>query len=126
MDQSNITIKKVILSKGYGVKIEFTEREKDDSFTVNVKDCSAPAHQDLRDAFNRLNVHLGINAQYIDADDIKDIEDPEHELLGAFTVKEMTVNGDWEGVTLGGKIKLKTGKSMGLKPPAVMWEDKNP
>lgn len=122
---SHTKIKKVQLVPGGALKIEYSIREKDGTYSGIVKDCGAPAHEDLLDAFNRCNVHLAIISEYIPADGIEDIEAPQHELLEHFKVKQISISGDDEGISLAGTRKLRKG-SLSIATPIIKWGDKKP
>lgn len=119
-----ITIKSAVLTGGYGLRITHTMKEKDGSITETTQDRSSPVHDDLRNAFNRFNVHIALIAEQIPKDSITDIEKPEHEMLEDFKVSAFEIVGDDEGVKLKGSRKLSTGKTMPLAPPSVKWEER--
>jgi len=122
----NITIKKATLSSGLGLKVVFSQREKDGSYSDISKDCSAPVHDDLQFTFSKFAVHLGLISEFIKSEEISNIDQPQHELLDSFNVKEFEIEGDNAGVKLGGTRKLSTNKRLAIKTPAVKWNDKKP
>lgn len=121
-----ITIKKVSISSGFGLKVAYTQKEADGSLTSINRDCSSPVHDDMTDAFDKLSVHLGCISDFIDPDDINNIEKPKHAMLNDFKVRGIDIEDDDTGVRLEGTKKLKSGKKLSLKTPTVKWGDKKP
>lgn len=120
------TIKKASLSGGLGLKVCYTQPEKDGSISKFDRECSSPVHEDLTKAFAKLNIHLGVISEIIPEAEIDDIEVPCHELLDSFHVQEFEITEHDSGVKLAGGRELSTGKHLSLKTPAVKWGAKKP
>jgi hypothetical protein len=98
-----------------------------------------PVHDDLKETFRDLNVHLAIVCEEIHPDEIKNIDelpelDPDPDLteedqdpmavkLSRFTVSSFKVvgNGENEGVILTGQKRLSTNDYVKLETPVVKW-----
>ncbi|RPE05519.1 hypothetical protein EGT74_24350 [Chitinophaga lutea] len=121
-----IKIKKVALVTGGALKVEYTIREKDGTYSGVTKDCGAPAHDDLIDAFRRMDIHLAIISEYLPADQVDDIESADLDMIRElFRVKQVSISGDDEGVSIAGSRKLSKG-SLSLASPTIKWGDKKP
>lgn len=121
---STITIKKATITAGQGLNLVFVKRETDGSITDSKSDFSAPVHTDLKAAFRKFDVHLGVLSEYIKSDDVADIDKPEHALLEFFKVGTIEFEGEDTGVKISGTRELSTGKSMPCLPPLVKWGEK--
>lgn len=122
---SDITIKKAKLTSGNGLSLELSERQKDNSYVDSKSEYSASVHHDLKESFRRLGVHLGLLSEYLDDDDVPDIDRPDTEIIKPFTVNSITFLPDDSGVSISGSIELSTGKRMSISPPAVKWDDED-
>lgn len=120
------TIKKAQLTSGLGLKVSYTQPEKDGSISKFDRECSSPVHEDLTNAFEKLNVHLGTISEIMPEGEIDDIENPSHELLDSFHIQEFEITEHDTGVKLAGSRTLSTGKHLSLKTPAVKWGAKKP
>lgn len=106
-------IKKAKIKNELFLEVEYSEMIKDGTNTVK-KDCTAPIHNDLKAAFQKLDVHLtGISEQYKE-DGILDNEN--------VTCKGFSIGGDGEGVILFGSRKLSTGKRLNFLSPYHEWD----
>lgn len=106
------------------------------------RDGGAIVHPDLKLAYAKMGIHLAVICELIDKDDIKDIDfiplyKPEtdafdvlpadvrllSEKASHFTVHAFFIdgNGEKEGVTLIGNMRLSTGDFVELKAPPVKW-----
>lgn len=122
----SITIKKASLSSGMGLNVIYTQKEKDGTITEITRSCSSPVHEDMTKQFDKLNIYLGVISEFIPHDDIENIENPKHDLLETFKVKEFEIVDSDSGVKISGSHRLSTGKKLSLKTPAIKWNDKKP
>lgn len=86
--------------------------------------CNRPVHQDLKDAFQKLHVHLAIiSDQNVKVPKKKDLEETEFE---GFYVKGFTIGGneEHEGVTLTGNFEGKYG-TVNLNSPFTKWTNED-
>lgn len=121
---STITIRKASITAGQGLNLVFVKRETDGSITDSKSDYSAPVHSDLKAAFRKFDIHLGLLAEYIKSEEVVDIDKPEHSLLESFKVGTIEFDGEDAGVKISGTRELSTGKSMPCLPPLVKWGEK--
>lgn len=106
-------IRKAKIKNELFLEVEYSEMIKDGTNTVK-KDCTAPIHNDLKAAFQKLDVHLtGISEQYKE-DGTLDNEN--------VTCKGFSIGGDGEGVILFGFRKLSTGKALNFLSPFHKWD----
>jgi hypothetical protein len=120
---SNLTIKKATLTSGHGLSLELSEKQKDGSYVDSKSEYSAAVHNDLKESFRRMGVHLALASEYVTSDDIEDIDKPDEDLVKPFTVNSITFLPDDSGVKISGSVELSTEKKMSLSPPAIKWED---
>jgi len=120
---SNITIKKATLTSGYGLSLELSQKQKDGTFVDSKSDYSAAVHPDLKEAFRRLNIHLGMVSEYLTSQNVKDIDRPDTDLIDKFPVNSIMFLPDEQGIKISGSVVLSTEKKMSLAPPAVKWDD---
>jgi hypothetical protein len=97
-----------------------------------------PVHDDLRNAFKKLYVHLAVICEEIQPDEIDGITDiqeydPEHHKEGSlehrisfFNVHSWRLDGEYEkeGVILSGEKRLSTGEYLKLETPKKSWHSK--
>lgn len=114
-----IVITKAKMLKDDKIEVSFIRRNK------NMKDSSVneehkdPAHKDLADAFAGLRVHAALISEYLKSKQVKDISNPDPELISPFNVTGYTlVGGDEDpGVILTATKVLSTGKVLMFNTP---------
>lgn len=86
---------------------------------------SDPPHRDLKNAFASLAIHAILVGEYVSFITVKDIENPDPELVKNFTVTGFSCVGEdiESGVILSARKTLKTGKQMGFNTPIIRFED---
>lgn len=122
MSTNNITIKKATLTSGEGLSLELSQKQKDGSYVDSKSDYSAAVHPDLKEAFRRLNIHLGLVSEYISSNQVEDIDHPEAELVEKFQVNSVTFLPDEQGIKISGTVSLSDERKMSLAPPSVKWD----
>lgn len=120
-----ITIKKAVLTSGHGLSLEMSERQKDGTYIDSKSEYSAPVHSDLKLAFRRMNVHLGLSSEHLKQDEINDVDRPNDEIVDKYPVNSITFLPDESGVKISGSVELTTEKKMPLSPPAIKWSDED-
>jgi len=117
---SNVKIKKAKIKDELFLEVEFNEDlpghcKKDTKLTSTI-----PVHQDLKDAFRKLHVHLAILCDEVTAPKKKDFDTAE---FSDFDVRGFSISGndDSEGVTLSGYKEGKYG-IVNLNSPFTKWE----
>ncbi len=129
-EKQNVTIKKAKLKDDLFLEAEYSEVVKDGSNTVK-KDCTAPVHDDLKAAFRKLDIHLGILCQQcvLDQEGIEwEITEDNLDMdVKNITCRGFTIggSGDSEGVTLIGFRILSNDKILNLVSPFQKWDDIN-
>jgi hypothetical protein len=125
---SKITIQKAKLVKGESLEVTYskTEAQTSENIEVNEKH-TAVAHQDLKDSFQAMAVHLALLSDFLSPDQIKDINKYDPKLVEKFTVRGFSVGGNEgeEGVVIMGHKILRNGKALGLNTPFSRF-DENP
>lgn len=122
---NTITIKKATLTSGSGLSLELSERQKDGTYIDSKSDYSAPVHSDLKLAFRRMNIHLGLASEHLKQDQINDIDRPDDETVEKYPVNSITFLPDDSGVKISGSVELTTEKKMALSPPSIKWDDED-
>jgi hypothetical protein len=96
---------------------------------VSIKS-SVPIHDDMRDAFKKLNAHLAVICEEITIQEVGDIDNlpygddhPLNKKINAFTVASFKIDGkeEKEGVILLGFKQLSTGDFLKLEAPKIKW-----
>lgn len=106
-------IKKAKIKNELFLEVEYSEMIKDGTNTVK-KDCTAPVHNDLKSAFQKLDVHLtGISHQYNSEGEL-DFEN--------VTCTGFSIGGNGEGVKLFGTRKLDPGGAFNFLSPFHKWD----
>ncbi len=107
-ENRRVTIKKAKIKDGMFLEVEYDERASDGDNNVK-KSCTAIVHDDLKNAFNGLNIHI---------ENICELAN--HQLIKA---KGFTIggSGDHEGVCLIGSSELELGL-LNLVTPFVKWD----
>ena len=116
---SNVKIKKAKIKDDIFLEVEYTEElpghgKKDMKLT-----CTVPVHEDLKNAFKKLDKHLALLCEEIDLPaKVKNIDEWVPDELSSFAVRGFTIGGndDTEGCTLGG-IKWGVYGSFSLNSP---------
>jgi hypothetical protein len=112
-------IEKAKIVKGETVEIHYVEiNDKGDRLKAS-KSLKAPMHDDLKQAFKNLAIHLAIMTGYVSSKQVKDIETPKEELTEKFFVTSYSIGGNDEdqGVVISGHHKLNNGKAVILNIP---------
>lgn len=112
-------IEKAKIVKGETVEIHYVEvNDKGDRLKAS-KSLKAPMHDDLKQAFKNLAIHLAIMTGYVSSKQVKDIETPKEELTEKFFVTSYSIGGTDEdqGVVISGHHKLPNGKAVILNIP---------
>lgn len=106
-------IRKAKIKNEIFLEVEYSEMIKDGTNTVK-KDCTAPIHNDLKAAFQKLSIHLtGIAQQYNSVGDL-DFEN--------ITCTGFSIGGNGEGVKLFGTRKLEPGGAFNFLSPYHKWD----
>lgn len=119
----NVKIKKAKIKDDLFLEGTYTEtlpgHSKKD---INVT-CTVPVHQDLKDAFDKLHVHLAIICDQKKAPKKKDFESTFFE---GFDVKSFSIGGndENEGVTISGSMDGQYGL-VNLNTPFTKWESED-
>ncbi len=120
---------------------EFTEPGRDGRNKVG-KECKTEVHQDMKDAFALLNIHVALLSEQIklgmERDEYRDtweqidvrkryymLDDSSEDILNSITCTGYTLGGsdEHEGVTLIGSRKLKNEKRLNLITPFQKFQD---
>lgn len=114
-----MTIEKAKIVKGETVEINYTEiNDKGDRVKAS-KSLKAPMHDDLKQAFKNLAIHLAVMTGYVSSKQVKDIATPKEEQTEKFHVTSYSIGGTDEdqGVVISGHHKLPNGKAVILNIP---------
>ncbi len=112
----SVEITKAQIKDGLFLNVSYSESTASGSNEVSKK-CTAPIHDDLRDAFKKLDDHLAtICGQYDEAGSI----DVDNVSCRGFAVGG---SGDHQGVTLIGTRSLTDEKIVNLTSPFTKWSD---
>lgn len=112
---SKIQLKKAKIKDSLFLEVEYSESIADGTNTVK-KDCTAPVHDDLKNAFSKLDDHLcGLCYQYNSISEL----DIENTKAKGFTIGG---SGDNEGVVLIGSRDLDDGSVLNLVSPFKKWD----
>lgn len=114
----SVVIKKAKI-KGDTLEVEYEETTPDGTATVK-KAWNARIHQDLRDAFKELNVHLSELCEQYSKEGFGFME-------SGINCTGYSLGGADEhaGVTLIGQRELENKRILNLVSPFVKWEDEN-
>jgi hypothetical protein len=122
-----------------GIFCNYAYAHKVSEHTTNKANITSqvPAHNDLKEAFKKLNPHLAIICEEVDANAVPDIDDlpamkedtedkdqdPLALKLSKFTVIDFKVSGEGDnaGITLTGYKRLSTGDEVKLTTPKIKW-----
>jgi hypothetical protein len=120
---SDVKIKKAKIKDELFLEGEYTETlpghsKKDSKFS-----CTVPVHDDLKDAFAKLNKHLAILCDEVKTPKEKDFEAAD---FPGFTVRSFSIGGndEHEGVTVSGFKEGKYG-TVNLNTPHTKWESED-
>jgi len=141
---SSITIKKAQIKNGTTLSVEYSEQVKNGVENIK-KDCTPPIHDDLRRAFGRLNIHLGLLTEQVREDESsalvpvqygfndEPVEDTEmynldninHAIAKELECTGFTIGGtgDSEGVCLIGNRRLRAARVINLVSPFQKWSN---
>lgn len=122
---NTITIEKANLTSGHGLYVEKSERQKDGTYIESKSSYSAPVHNDLKLAFRRMNVHLGLSSEHLKQDEVNDVDSPSEDIINKYVVNSIIFLPDESGVKISGSVELTTEKKMSLTPPAIKWGDED-
>lgn len=112
-ERPSTEIKKAKIKNELFLEVEYTENIQDGTNTVK-KDCTAPIHNDLKNAFKKLDAHLsGISEQYTEKGELD---------MDNVTCRGFSIGGDGEGVILFGFRKLSNGKALNFLSPFHKWD----
>lgn len=119
-EQKKIRIKKAKLLSNLFLEAEFTEELPGHSKNDIKNSCTVPIHQDLKDAIQRLHIHLAIICDEVKAPNQKDFAET---VCEGFFVKGFSISGSEEstGVTIYGYKEGKYGE-VNLNTPIVKYE----
>lgn len=142
---ANVTIKKAKIKDNLFLDVEYSEIVTDGTNSVT-KSCTAPVHDDLKKAFKKLTIHLGLLTEQIsvakgkgsvtadfDSERVLHLFDPGLEfhftetgwnIIDSMYCSGFTIGGtgDSEGVTLIGRRTLSNSKVLNLVSPFQKWE----
>src|SRR3954468_1654574 len=119
-------IEKAKIVKGETVEVHYIEiNDKGDRAKMS-KSLKAPMHDDLKQAFKNIAIHLAIMTGYVATKQVKDIETPKEELTEGFIVTSYSIGGNEEdqGVVISGHKKLPSGKAVILNTPFERFTQK--
>lgn len=114
IQRPGIKIKKASIKDGLFLDVEYDETLADSAATVK-KSCKAPIHDDLKNAFSKMDVHLcTLSEQYDEGGHTDD---------GNVTAKGFVIggSGDHEGVTIIGGRNVDAGY-LNLVAPFTKWD----
>jgi hypothetical protein len=118
---SNVKIRKAKIKDELFLEVEYTEDLPGHSKKDTKLSCTIPIHQDLKDSFNKLHVHLAILCDEVKEPKKKDLAATVFE---TFDVRGFSIGGsdENEGVTISG---FKDGKYgiVNLNTPFTKYED---
>lgn len=130
---TEIIIKKAKIIDDLYMEIEYSEIQKEEEqiYTHEYKVLRRNlVHQDLKDAYNKLKVHLAFLSEFVNEKPFKDdlFETGEifrHLEFEKFKVTSFTIGGDgeYEGVTVTGRRTLKGNKILNINTPFTMFAD---
>lgn len=116
----NVKIKKAKIKDDLFLDVEFTEELPGHSKKDTKLSCTVPVHDDLKDAFKKLHVHLAL---LCDETKVKKGEDVSTIEIAGFDVRGFSISGndENEGVTISGYKEGKYG-IVNLNTPFTKWE----
>lgn len=127
---SQITVIKAKLLKGDKVEIEYLKRDKHDDAASECSEASSiPPRKEFAEAISKLTAHFILCCEFMPLKAIKDIKNPDPELLEKYHVSGFSISkpgtGD-EGVILTGQKTLRSGKKVGINTPVIRFSDESP
>lgn len=126
---SQIIITKGKLLKGDKIEIDYLKKEKQDDAAVECAEKSSiPPKESFKAAFDALAVHAALYMEFIPLTKVKDVNNPDADLMKNFNVSGFTIvaeGGDDEGVILTGQKTLKDGKKAGFNTPTLRFNDES-
>lgn len=121
---TTIEIKRVSIVKNITLNFEAEEHENG---TINKikKECGHPIHDDLRNAMNRLSVHMALLTEIIELQTKLNIDEYTSGVIDKLEITGISLGGsdDNAGVTIVGKRKLRGNKVLNLITPFQKFED---
>jgi hypothetical protein len=110
---------------------EYTESREGGVDKIS-KECGETVHQDMVDAFRKLDVHVAIICeQVVEQDDFVSeddrFSDADKKISTAIWCTGYSIGGEdeHEGVTLIGRRDLTSGKALNLVAPFTKWDDEH-
>ncbi len=121
-----LAFKKIKLVNELTLDYEAEENENGTTSKI-IKECGHPVHQDLKDRFAALAVHLMLSTETVDDNDELLIDGfLHHPMLEKMTVTSISFGGtEYEGVTLTGRRKLKHKRILNLNAPYIKFNDES-
>lgn len=118
---SNIKIKKAKIKDDLFLEVEYTEDLPGHSKKDTKLSCTVPVHDDLKDSFAKLHVHMAILCDEVKAPKKGDFHDT---VFPDFTARGFSISGteDNEGVTISGYKEGKYG-TVNLNTPRTKYDD---
>lgn len=121
---STINILKAKLVKGETLEVSYTR--KNDVDETEVKEThKVSVHQDLKNSFAAMAVHLALLSEFISPGEISDLDDADPSIVNDFEVRAFSLGGtdDDPGVVLTGHKVLSNKKTLGLNAPFTRFDD---
>lgn len=113
---STANIQKAKLKNEIFIYIEYSETIPDGSGTNSIKsDSTAAVHNDLKKAFQKLDLHLAGLAEQFTLEGLLN--------SGSTTCTGFAIGGEGTGVTLSGYRLLSNGKAFNFNTPFIKWND---
>ena len=118
---SNVKIKKAKIKDDLFLEVEFTEDLQGHNKKDTKLSCTVPVHQDLKDAFQKLNKHLAIVCDEVPVPKNKTALEAFDNV--SFTAKGFSIGGndENEGCTISGMKEGAFG-TVNLNTPFQKWE----
>jgi hypothetical protein len=115
-----VKIKKAKIKDSMFLEVEYTEQLPGHNKKDRKESSTVPVHQDMKDAFYKLHVHLAVLCDEVKTPKRGDIESSEFEgfIVGGFSIGG---SGENEGVTISGSKEGKYG-TVNLNTPFTKYE----
>ena len=120
---SDVKISKAKIKEDLFLEGEYTETLPGHSKKVSKFSCTVPVHDDLKEAFKKLDRHLAILCDEVKTPKEKDFDGADYP---GFTVRSFSIGGndEQEGVTVSGYKEGKYG-TVNLNTPHTKWNSED-
>lgn len=114
-----------IVKKDDTLELDFLKTDSTGKKSKAWEAFTAPVHQDLKQAFENLAVHLAVMAGHLSAKSVKDIKNVKPEIVEGFHVRSFSIGGgdDAQGVVISGHKILSDGKAANFNTPFYRFEE---